>query len=115
AAAAHPAAKVDVFPAAEALRIGQAHYAAGRIEEAIAALRRGLEAPDAGNDVATMSELHAKLGNAYMLRGHLDLAGGSYKAPIKVSPQLAGCWCNLGTVHLKSGRARTRSRFTSRR
>jgi tetratricopeptide (TPR) repeat protein len=79
------------------------HYAAGRIDEAIAAFRCGLDA--GGADVATTSELHAKLGNAYMLRGQLAFAAESYTSALKLSPHLAACWCNLATVHLKTGQA----------
>ena len=99
------AAEIDLSPAAQALRAGHEHHAAGRWEEAIATYTHGLNAPGASSNVATTSELHAKLGNAYMLRGDLDLAGESYKAALRLSPHLAACWCNLGTVHLKSGRA----------
>jgi tetratricopeptide (TPR) repeat protein len=102
---ADPVAKIDTSSAADALGIGQEHYAAGRIDSAIAAFRHGLDAAGAGADVAMTSELHAKLGNAYMLRDDFDRAGESYKAALKLSPQLAACWCNLGTVHLRTGRA----------
>ena len=98
-------AEIDPSPAAEALRAGAEHYAAGRLEEAIATFKHGLDSPGAAAKVATTSELHVKLGNAYMLRGHLDLAGENYKAALRLSPHLAACWCNLGTIHLKSGRA----------
>jgi hypothetical protein len=68
------------------LRIGQEHYAAGGIEEAIAAYRCGLasienEAPGQVS-VETISELHSKLGNACMLRGDLESAAASYKAAL---------------------------------
>jgi tetratricopeptide (TPR) repeat protein len=96
-------ADVDVSHAAQALHTGQGHYAAGQIDEAIAAFRGGLDV--AGGDVATTSELHAKLGNAYMVCGRLDLAAESYTSALKLSPHLAACWCNLATIHLKTGQA----------
>jgi len=95
----------DTSPAAEELRAGQAHYAGGRIEPAIEAFRRGLAARTASSATATIAELHAKLGNAHMLRGELDLAGENYKAALRIAPHLCACWCNLGTVHLKTGKA----------
>jgi len=101
-AVAHPAAEIDVSPAAYALRVGQGHYVSGRLEEAIAAFRRGL---DAAADVPTTSELHAKLGNAHMLGDQFDLAAENYKAALKLSPHLAACWCNLATIQLKMGKA----------
>ena len=101
--AVQPASEIKVSVAAQELRAGQQLYASGRIDEAIAAFRRGLDA--AGADVAMTSELHAKLGNAHMLAGHLDLAGESYKTALRLSPHLAACWCNLATVHLKTGQA----------
>lgn len=95
----------EMLPAVQALRIGQQHYKDGRLDEAILAFRHGLERAGADADVATLSELHANLGNAYMLRGLLDPAGASYKAALTLSPNLAGCWCNLATIHLRTGRA----------
>ncbi len=90
------------------LRIGQEYYNAGGIEEAINAYRRGLAAVE--NEapgrvpVDTVSELHAKLGNACMLRGDLESAAANYKAALRLAPHLTSCWCNLGNVHLKSGK-----------
>ena len=95
----------EMLPAVQALRIGQQHYTDGRLDEAILAFRHGLERAGADADVATISDLHANLGNAYMLRGLLDPAGASYKAALTLSPHLAGCWCNLATIHLRTGRA----------
>lgn len=41
-----------------------------------------------------------------MLRGDLELAAENYKAALRLAPHLTFCWCNLGNVHLKSGRAK---------
>ena len=90
------------------LRIGSEYYTAGRIEEAIAAYQTGLAA--AGNEAPgcvspeTIADLHARLGNASMLRGDLELAAASYKAALRLAPHLTSCWCNLGNVHQKTGR-----------
>jgi tetratricopeptide (TPR) repeat protein len=93
---------------ARQLRIGQQYYNAGGIEEAITAYQRGLavvEHEAAGHvPVETISELHAKLGNACMLRGDLESAAANYKAALRLAPHLTACWCNLGNVHLKSGK-----------
>jgi len=95
------------LPMVQHLLLGQEHQAAGRIEDAIAAYHRGLEA--AGNDaadhlaMATKAELHAKLGNACMVRGRLDLAGLNYTAALRIAPHLTACWCNLGTVQMQGG------------
>jgi tetratricopeptide (TPR) repeat protein len=91
---------------AQQLFAGQDHYGSGRYVDAIAAYSRGIDlarAQGAGNEM--ISELHAKLGNACMIVGDLGLASESYKAALNLSPHLASCWCNLGTIHLKSGRA----------
>jgi tetratricopeptide (TPR) repeat protein len=90
------------------LRIGVEHYGAGRTEEAIAAFQLGLasvanEAPDT-IPVEIVSDLHAKLGNAWMIRGDLESAGENYKAALRLAPHLTDCWCNFGNVHLKTGR-----------
>jgi tetratricopeptide (TPR) repeat protein len=95
-------------PAAQHLQRGQDHYAAGRIDEAIAALQAGLDA--AGRDSADtpaemIADLHTELGDAHMRRGHLNLASGNYKAALLLAPHLTSCWCDLGDVHLKTGRA----------
>ena len=90
------------------LRIGLEHYAAGRTDEAIAALSTGLAAvgnePPGSVSVETISELHAKLGNACMVRGDLEQAAANYKAALRLAPHLTSCWCNLGNVHLKTGK-----------
>jgi tetratricopeptide (TPR) repeat protein len=96
-------------PAAQHLQRGQDHYAAGRIDEAIAALQAGLDA--AGRDSAdtpaeTIAGLHAELGNAYLRRGLLTLASGNYKVALRLAPHLTSNWCNLGDVHLRTGKAR---------
>jgi tetratricopeptide (TPR) repeat protein len=90
------------------LHIGLEHYAAGRIEEAIAAHQRGLTAVE--NDspgcvpVETTAELHANLANACMVRGDLEFAASNYKAALRLAPQLTSCWCNLGNVHVQAGK-----------
>lgn len=96
-------------PAAQHLQRGQDHCAADRIDEAIAALQAGLDA--AGRDSADAPSeitagLHAELGNAYMRRGLLTLASGNYKAALRLAPHLTSNWCNLGDVHLRTGKAR---------
>jgi tetratricopeptide (TPR) repeat protein len=97
------------LPMVQHLVQGQEHHAAGRLEEAIAAYRSGLDA--AGSDaadhlaMATKAELHAKLGNAHMVRGQLDLAGLNYTSALRIAPHLTACWCNLGNVQMQSGNA----------
>jgi tetratricopeptide (TPR) repeat protein len=94
---------------AQQLRIGVEYYTAGRNDEAIAAFQGGLAAAEkevpGSVPVETMSELHAKLGNACMVRGDLDMAAAYYKAALRLAPHLTDCWCNLGNVHLKTGKA----------
>ena len=88
------------------LAAGQEHAAAGRIFEAIAAFQSGLEAAatdPAGCDVV-LADLHAKLGNCYMLAGQLDAAAASYRAALQLAPHLVACWCNLANVQLQTGR-----------
>jgi tetratricopeptide (TPR) repeat protein len=90
------------------LRLGLQHYNAGRIEQAIEAYQCGLAAvagePPGDASVETTSELHSNLGNACMVRGDLDLAAENYKVALRASPHLTSCWCNLGNVHLKTGK-----------
>jgi tetratricopeptide (TPR) repeat protein len=93
--------------AAHWLRIGQEHYAAGRNDEAVAALQLGLASAEAApgstpNEV--IADLHSKLANACMVRGHLDLATINYKAALRLVPTLTPCWCNLGNVLVQTGR-----------
>ena len=97
------------LPMVQHLVLGQEHQSAGRLDEAIACYRSGLDA--AGNDaanhlaMATRAELHAKLGNAHMVRGQLDLAGLNYTAALRIAPHLTACWCNLGNVQMQGGNA----------
>jgi tetratricopeptide (TPR) repeat protein len=93
---------------ARQLGIGLEGYAAGRLEEAIAAYQRGLAAAEkelpGEVPVETISELHSRLGNAFMVRGDLALAAESYKAALRLAPHLTDCWCNLGNVQHKLGK-----------
>jgi tetratricopeptide (TPR) repeat protein len=94
--------------AAQYLLTGQQHYDQGRIDQSIVAFEAGLEAARRDSHLPqaeTIADLHAKLGNAYMLRGHPDLAADSYKSALRLVPNLTSCWCNLGNVHLQTGRA----------
>ena len=95
--------------AAQDLQTGLAHYAAGRIIEAIGAYRHGLALselePSGRVSVETLAKLHANLGNACMVRGDLEFAAENYKAALRLSPHLTACWCNLGNVRLKTGEA----------
>ncbi len=93
---------------ARQLRMGVEHYNAGRNDEAIAAYQCGLAAAENETPgsiaVETISDLHAKLGNASMVRGDLDSAAANYKAALRLAPHLSDCWCNLGNVNLKTGK-----------
>jgi len=74
------------------LAVGRAHQAGGRLAEAIAAYRGGLESAAVdGSGPELVAELHAKLGNAWMLSGHLDHAADSYKAA-RCSRSTPRCW-----------------------
>ena len=94
---------------ARQLRIGLEHYAAGRMDDAIAAYRRGLaSAADEAHaciPVEIIADLHSKLGNACMIKGDLESAAANYKAALRLAPHLTDCWCNLGNAHLKIGKA----------
>lgn len=94
---------------ARQLRIGLAYYASGQIDDAIAAFQRGLATvenePQGCIPIETIAELHAKLGNACMIRGDLEFAAANYKAALRLAPHLTDCWCNLGNAHLKTGKA----------
>ncbi len=107
ASATHPRDDDDSFVARQ-LRIGLEHYAAGAISAAIAAYQLGLAAaendPAGRASVNTVSELHSKLGNAWMIHGDLEAAAANYRAALRLAPHLTDCWCNLGNVHLKTGR-----------
>ena len=102
-----PGAEISGAHAARYLHAGLEHYAAGRIDQAISAYRRGLAV--AGNGppgfvtVETVSQLHSNLGNACMRRGDLEQAAGSYKAALRLKPDLTSCWCNLGNIELRTG------------
>jgi tetratricopeptide (TPR) repeat protein len=109
-AARSPAAEQAASAAANWLRIGQEHYGASRNDAAIAAYQCGLAVaaaePSGQIPTATISELHSHLGNAWMVRGDLEQAAESYKAALRLAPELTSCWCNLGNVHVKTGKPR---------
>jgi tetratricopeptide (TPR) repeat protein len=84
-------------------------YAAGGVEQAAAASHHGVAAVGRQSDdrasIDRISDLHARLGNACMIDGDLEGAAVNYKAALRLAPHLTSCWCNLGNVHLKTGRA----------
>jgi tetratricopeptide (TPR) repeat protein len=94
---------------ARQLRIGLEYYAAGDIEAASTAYRRGLAAagdePPGSVPVQTISGLHANLANACMVKGDLEQAAANYKSALRLAPHLVSCWCNLGNAHLQTGKA----------
>ncbi len=94
--------------AARQLKVGLEYYTTGRIDEAIEAYQRGLASvesePAGAISVETVSGLHSNLGNACMVRGDLGFAAENYKAALRLAPHLTSCWCNLGNVHLKTGK-----------
>jgi tetratricopeptide (TPR) repeat protein len=94
--------------AAHWLRIGQEHYAAGRTEDAFAAFQLGLTSvaaePAGSTSVETVADLHSRLGNTCMVRGDLGPAAVNYMAALRLIPGLTACWCNLGNIHVQTGK-----------
>jgi tetratricopeptide (TPR) repeat protein len=88
---------------------GREQFAAGRTAEAAATYRDGLALvagePAGSVPVEIVSDLHANLANALMVAGDLLTAAENYKAALRLVPSLTACWCNLGNVHLRTGRA----------
>jgi len=109
AATALPAAEQAASDVARQLLIGQQYYAEGRIGQAISAYRSGLHsAAVAGtSQIATeiLAELHAKLGNAYMVGRQFGSATEAYRSALRLQPALTACWCNLGNAQLELGNA----------
>ena len=92
--------------AQQQLRIGLKLYSEGKIADAIAAFRLGLSTAEnaPGSDSAeTISELHAKLGNAAASGGDFQLASVNYQAALKIAPHLTNCWCSFGDLYLRHG------------
>ena len=97
-----------VSPATQHLRLGQNRAEAGRTDEAGATAQAGCNAAGRGSAVSPsemIARLHAKLGNAHMRCGHLNLASGNYKAALRLAPHLTSSWYDLGDVNLRTGRA----------
>jgi len=93
--------------AAQQLRLGLEHQAAGRIDDAIAAYQHGLEAGSESGAASAkeMTDIYFRLGNSWMIRGELEMAVASYKAALRILPNLTSCWSNLGNVYLRMDRA----------
>jgi tetratricopeptide (TPR) repeat protein len=111
-ATAHTVSASDVeraeSPVERQLRIGLAHYGAGRIDDAIACYQQGLAELDSETSGQTPAgqivQLHSQLGNASMVRGDLHAAKANYEAALRLNPDLTDCLCNLGSVCLKWNR-----------
>jgi tetratricopeptide (TPR) repeat protein len=91
------------------VHLGREHFASGRTTEATATYQAGLavaaQEPDGSIPIEILSDLHANLANALMVAGDLLAAAENYKAALRLVPHLTACWCNLGNVHLRTGRA----------
>ncbi len=102
-------AEISGAHATHYLHAGLEHYAAGRIDQAMSAYRRGLAVAENGPPgfvtVETISQLHSNLGNACMRSRDLEAAAASYKAALRLAPDLTSCWCNLGNIELRTGNA----------
>ncbi|MBR0788095.1 tetratricopeptide repeat protein [Bradyrhizobium manausense] len=93
---------------ANLLRAGREHYRRGEIRPAIAVFQAGLALAatvSIGVAVDGAADLHAALANAFMLCDDIGSAAENYKAALRIAPHLVACWCNLGIVHQRSGRA----------
>ena len=103
-----PGSEISDAQAERCLHAGLEHYAAGTVDQAAAAYRRGLAVAESGPpgfvSVETVSQLHSNLGNACMRGGDLEQAAASYKAALRLAPDLTSCWCNLGNIELKTGK-----------
>lgn len=112
----------------DASRDGDAHLAAGRLDDAIACYRRALQdaphqprmlanlgvalarqgalddAADAFRQVVLLQpgsvEAHGNLGHALAAQGQLDAASECYRTAAALAPQQANCWFNLGNALL---------------
>jgi tetratricopeptide (TPR) repeat protein len=107
AATALPPAEQAASNIARQLLIGQQYFAEGRIGPAISAYQSGLDSAAivGTSQVATeiLAELHAKLGNAYMVGRQFGSATEAYKSALQLKPTLTACWCNLGNAQLELG------------
>jgi tetratricopeptide (TPR) repeat protein len=63
-------------------------------------IARLLETVSAGS----AADLHATLGNAFLVRGDLEAAAANYWVALRLAPHLVGCWCNFGSAQLKAGK-----------
>jgi superkiller protein 3 len=70
----------------------------GRLDEAVAAFRRGLER--APGD----AEAHYDLGNALREQGRCDEAVAAYRRAIELKPDYAEAYCNLGVTLRQQGK-----------
>src|SRR5271170_4586875 len=50
------------------------------------------------------ADLHAMLGNAFLVRGDVGSAAANYRVALRLAPHLVGCWCNFGNAQLKAGK-----------
>ena len=102
-----PPAEQAASEMARQLLIGQQYFAQGRIGPAISAYQSGLDsAAIAGTSLVAadvLAELHAKLGNAYMVGRQFGSATEAYKSALRLKPTLTACWCNLGNAQLELG------------
>lgn len=92
---------------ADLLRLGHDHMAAGCLDQAIVVFEAGLQIATAQTEgpvhADILSDLHVCLANACLSVGRFGAAADNYKAALRLMPNLAGCWCNLGSALLQLG------------
>lgn len=80
------------------LNLGQAHKAAGRLDDAITSYRKALDLDP------NLAEAHSSLGNAYRLTGDVKAALDNYRLAVKIDPTLVQVHYSLGIIKLEQGR-----------
>ena len=90
--------------ASKLLEFARQHCSQHNYRAAIDAIQAGM-ALARGDEVEMLAQLYATLANAQMALGQAELASVNYKAALRLSPHLAGCWCNLGAAYMQQGKA----------
>src|SRR5262245_21023316 len=92
--------RIDPMRAGAFVNLGAVLNLLGQYDEAIAALRRGIQLD------AQRVEGYYNLGLVYRRKGQTDLAISAYKEAIRINPRMADAHLNLANLHLEKNQAR---------
>jgi Tfp pilus assembly protein PilF len=91
--------RLDPLRAGAYVNLGAVHNLLDQLDEAIAALRRGIQLD------SHRAEGYYNLGLVYRRKGHLSLAIQAYREALRINPRMADAHYNLANLYMETDQA----------